>query len=368
MRILYLTDVSGLGGQENCLLGFARYIERTKFEPVLCCLAKRGWLNEEAERLGVKTYAFDIASGSDYPKGTIRLLRFVRELKPDIIHTQLRFASLLGGLAGRLSYKAAIISTRTYTEYFGKYRFLDYLSSRLSDIVVAVSGSARDIVIHKERIPCNKVRLIYNGIDLESFRFLSTQDILTNRRSFGLDGCCTVGMVSNLHPIKGHSVLIEAFAKIVRNARLRVKLVIIGKGVLLDELRQVCQRLGVENDVVFTGFIPDLSFAMSLIDIFAHPSINEGMSIVMMEAMAFGKPLVATRVGGTPELVIDKQTGFLVPPQDSEALSEALIRLIDDRDLACKMGQNAQERIRDNFTIQKTVRDYERLYEQFNHR
>jgi glycosyltransferase involved in cell wall biosynthesis len=356
-----------MGGQENCLRGFAHYLDRYSFEPIFACLSPRGWLNEEIEKIGIKTYNFDITSGYDYPKATMRLLNFVRKSRPDIIHTQLRFSSFLGALVGRITQIPLIISTRTYTEYFGKYKFLDYLSSHLSDVIVAVSESARNIVTGKERISPSKVRIITNGIDPAQLILPHPNVILEARERFNLNNCCVIGMVSNLHPIKGHKFLIEAFAKLYEiKLSQTIKLLIVGKGPLLEDLRQLACKLGVEKDVIFTGFIPELPLALSLIDIFVHPSINEGMSIVMMEAMALGKPIVTTRVGGTPELVKDEETGLLVPSQDSEALAGAISKLLKNPDLINKMGEKARQRVMDNFTIEKTVRNYENLYKELS--
>lgn len=365
IKILFLTDVSGLGGQERVLAGFAKYLNNNKFKSYFCTLSGPGWLTEEVEALGIKCYSLGITNGINYPAGFMRLMKVIKEIQPDIIHSQLRFASFFGSLAGKIKRKPIVLSTRTYTSYFGKYEFLDPWAARFSDFMTAVSNSAKEILVRKERMPANKIRVLYNGIELKKFQAPSDEKIKECRNRFDLDNCIVIGIVANLHQIKGHRYLLEA-AEILTKKFTNLRFLIVGDGILRKELEDFVSRAKLKKIVKFTGLQQgqDLVNILSIMDIFVHPSLNEGVSISIMEAMSMGKPVVATNVGGTPELVIDKKTGLLVKPKDSKALAEALAKLIKEPQLISEMGKNAQERIKNNFTIEKTVRNYENLYEE----
>ena len=179
---------------------------------------------------------------------------------------------------------------------------------------------------------------------------------------FGLGGEeIIVGFIGRFHAQKGIDVLLKAFEKIEKS-KMNVRLMLVGDGTLRKKIWKQSQTLGNDNRVLFTGIRKDIPLILSSLDIFVLPSRWEGLPLVLLEAMAAGLPIVATAVGGIPEVVVDGETGFLVPPEDPEALASAITRLIEDSVLRKKFGKAGYKRVKQHFNIQEASRRTEELY------
>jgi glycosyltransferase involved in cell wall biosynthesis len=187
------------------------------------------------------------------------------------------------------------------------------------------------------------------------------------RRELGIDAHTPlVGVVSRLTRLKGLEHFLEA-AAMVRSRVPDIRFVIVGETSPMDrgylgQLQRYAERCGVAQDVIFTGLRRDVPAVLSSLTVSVMPSLNEALSNVVLESMAAGAPTVATRVGGTPEAIVDGVTGLLVPPADSAALADAIVRLLHDRQLAAYLGRAARERIADHFSVKRMVRATEDLY------
>jgi glycosyltransferase involved in cell wall biosynthesis len=221
------------------------------------------------------------------------------------------------------------------------------------DGVVAISRTIADL-LREAGVDSNKIRLIYSGIDPE--RFERSRDTAPRRGDRWI-----IGTIAALEARKGHRFLLEAAAQLKSHGH-KIEYRWAGDGPLLDELKQLADKLGLAEDVHFCGFVDDTPSFLAEIDVFVLPSLYEGLGVAALEAMAAGLPVIASSVGGLAESVIDSQTGFLVAPQDPLALAGAIDRLTRDRDLAQVMGRRGSERVRECFTLERMARQNEAYY------
>jgi glycosyltransferase involved in cell wall biosynthesis len=204
---------------------------------------------------------------------------------------------------------------------------------------------------------------IYNGIDPEAFAGGGV-DRAAVRREMGVDPeAFLVVSVGRLVPVKGHAHLIDALPEVLRR-RPDAAVLIVGDGPLRNDLEGRARSLGVGDRVRFSGHLGDVASVLGAADLFALPSLNEGLGLALVEAMATGLAAVASRVGGVPEVVVDGETGLLTPPRDAGALAGAVLRLMEDAGERRRMGEAGRARVRQHFSIERTVRETERLYEE----
>jgi glycosyltransferase involved in cell wall biosynthesis len=227
------------------------------------------------------------------------------------------------------------------------------LYNRRVDGVVAISRKIAQLLA-EAGVEQNRIRLIHSGIDVKKLQNGGRTAVsITNSR--------VIGMAAVLEERKGHRYFLEA-ALSLKNQGFRLKYLIAGDGSLRADLHELTVRLGLQDDVEFLGFVTDISRFFAAIDIFVLPSLNEGLGLSVLEAMASGKPVVASRVGGVVDAVLDSVTGFLVSPGDVEAISGAIRKLVQDQSLARTMGERGAERVRENFTMEQMAEKNEAYY------
>lgn len=230
--------------------------------------------------------------------------------------------------------------------------------------MVAVSKEVYQAEVQRSGIDPKKVTMIPSGVQVQ--RFIDPDPASTEqlREAWGIQPRThLIGTVGRFVPPKGHTYLLDAIVRL-QSQFPDVKTLVVGDGALLRPMEEKAQALGLSDAVVFTGIRRDVPEILALLDVFVLPSLWEGLPIALLEAMAAGLPVVATRVGGVPEVVEDGVTGLLVPPRDPDALAEAITRLLRDPDLRCKMGQAGRERVESEFSVEKMVRKTETLYEE----
>jgi len=292
---------------------------------------------------------------------TLELMRIIRRGNYDVIHTHNSKAGFIGRLAAHLVGHPAIVHT------FHGFFFQDRTPAWQRRVFIALERRAarwchRSIAI--TRIVADwtaeigiefeyPTRTIYSGIELD--KFLGTADRGEMRRNLGLDESRPViGIVSKLWEGKGHADLLRAMLALEESG-CHPQLLIVGEGPIESDLRQLCRDLGIDSSVTFAGFRDDIPKVLDAVDIAVLPSHFEGMGRVLLEAMARAKPVVATSVGGIPEIVVDEQTGILVPPHDPPSLAEALERLIRDKALRLEMGERGKARLSERFSSRRMV-------------
>jgi glycosyltransferase involved in cell wall biosynthesis len=370
IRLLHVITTLDPGGAENHLLSLITAADRTRFDISVIYLKGRGGLAPELERLGVPVQCVDV--GRRYtPAGLLRLLRAIRQLRPDIVHTHLFRADLYGGIAARLAGVPAVVSTRHNDEDFLRHplwRLLHRLISSCEDRIIAISDHVGRYTIEIGVDNPGKVQRIYYGLDPERFTRpqrpgMPGMDVgRALRAEFGVGPeHYLLGVVARLVPQKGHRYLLEALALAVPEEP-SLRLLIAGQGPLREHLEAQARRLGLDRHVVFAGWRSDVANIMAALDLLVLPSLWEGFGLVLLEAMALQKPIVATRVSAIPEVVEDGVTGLLVPPADPAALAAAILRLARDRELGREMGRRGRLRLEERFTLDRMVRQTEQVY------
>lgn len=362
-KLMLLTIGLGVGGTETHILELASKIDRSRYDVTVCSLKTGGCLADELRARGVRVVSLDGAGKFDV-RVLYRLWRLLRIERPDVIQAFLFWANTAARLLGRISKGFPVISSY-HDEVVSDgwlVRTIDRLTLGWSHTVVCCSEAVRRSVLARMGGDPSRFRIIPFGLDVRRF---STGEIAA-RRELGLnEGDPVLGTVCRLvEPKKGLSVLLRALAEIRRREGTPLcQLLIVGDGPARRMLRDLSERLGVAAWVKFAGSRRDIPRVLPLLDAFVMPSLYEGFGIAILEAMAAGKPVVATSVGGIPEFVKDGETGLLVKPGDAVALAEAMTKLLRDPDLARRMGSKGRDHAKDNFGIATVVRQHEEVYE-----
>jgi glycosyltransferase involved in cell wall biosynthesis len=366
IRILYVIDKLHRAGAQIHLLQLLRGLDARAFEPWVCCLLAGGPVAEEVRALGVGVEVLGLRTiyGPAAWRGLRRLVRELRTRRTDLVHTYLVSANLYGTLAGRLAGVGAVVTSRRDTGFSRNWRLRlveEWLVNPRVDRVTAVSPATAREALKERGLSSAKVVTIPNGVDLA--RFDPDRHSRTAARArFGVaDDEAALGVIGHLSPVKGHGDLLQALGRVVER-RPRVKLFVVGDGVLRAELEARTRALGLSGNVVFTGARDDIGEMLAMLDLVVVPSLTEGMSNALLEAMAMARPVVATAMGGNVDVIEDGATGVLVPPRDPEALAEALLRLLGDPDRARRLGAAARERARAEHSLEGMVARYQDLY------
>jgi glycosyltransferase involved in cell wall biosynthesis len=228
--------------------------------------------------------------------------------------------------------------------------------------MVAVSEDLKRFVVAQTGMAEDRVQVIYNGVDEAPETDLAKTS--QYKRDLGLsEDELVVGVVGNLYPVKGHTYLLDAVPQVLKTCP-KTTFLLIGRGELEVPLKTKVKTLGIEEKVRFLGLRHDVPKLLAIMDVFAMPSLSEGLSIALLEAMAAGKPVVVTRVGGNPELVVEGQTGYLVPAGDAQSLAEAILALLGDSNRAKMFGMRAKHIVKERLTVAHMADQYLKLYQQ----
>jgi glycosyltransferase involved in cell wall biosynthesis len=369
VKVFYFVDSFNVGGSETQLVQSARRLDPSKFQLTVGCLKARGPLRAQVQQAGIQIVEFDPKGGFAKPSGILaamRLASFLKRERFDVIHTFDLYSNLMGIPAAWLARVPLRISSRRELAnlpwYTPRRRKILRRILLLSHLTVVNSGAIRDLMINDDAYPPRRIRVIRNGIDLNQFSSIhaNRSDVLP---CFGADDQ-VVAMVANMNFVeKGHADLIEAAKSVCARAR-RAKFVLVGDGGERPALEQSVQAAGLEGRVLFLGRRADVPEILKCSDLSVLPSWSEGLPNVVMESVAVGTPVVATRVGGIPEIIEDGVSGLLVPPRDPAALAAALIRLLEDPELAARMATRAHEALRQHFSFDRVIAELESLYAQ----
>jgi len=294
-----------------------------------------------AERAGVRISTVpdlvrDIRPVKDW-RAFWALLNIFRRERPHIVHTHTSKAGFLGRWAARLSKVPLIVHTphgHVFWGYFNRptslfYALLERWTARITDRIVVLTEQEKKDHLSFCIAPEDKFEVVHSGVGLDNFRSVCRDPIQT-KEDLGIPSrAAVIGTVGRLTPIKGHRFLIDA-ARGVLAEHPDTVFILIGDGESAEALRSLATRLGVSGNIRFLGWRPDVAEIISVVDIFVFPSLNEGMGRAVVEAMALGKPVVASRVGGIIDIVRDGENGLLVPPADSDELAAAIKSLLSD--------------------------------------
>lgn len=349
------------GGLENGVVNLVNTTDRD-LRHVIVCMTEEGVLRARLEP-AVEVVALGKRPGQDLG-AFVRLIALLRRLRPTIVHTR-NWAALDAIPAARLAGVRVLVHGehgREASDPDGRNRRRNRIRRLLAPLVnqfVAVSRDLERWLVEEVRLPARKVTTIVNGVDLSRF---GQGDRRVARARLGLPADATVvGTVGRLDPVKDHAGLLRAFAGLTA-AHPDALLVIAGDGPCREELTRLTGALGLGERVRLLGDRRDVPGVLSALDLFVLPSIAEGMSNTILEAMASGLPVVATRVGGNPELVEEHVTGRLVPSRDPGALADAVAVYLDDPHVRAVQGKAARQRATERFGLERMCEGYVDLY------
>jgi len=367
IRVMHVVDSLGQGGLENGLANVIVGSDPDCFEHIVLALRRLGPTADRLLNHGVQVECLERSPRRSRFQA-FSLTRAIRSFRPDIVHSR-NWGAIEGVVAGRGAGFCSVIHSEhgietavTAKEPWRRVAFRR-LTFELADRVLSVSGQLRDLHARRTGFPARKITVIHNGVD--SGRFVPDPGVRARVRSeLGLgDRDFCIGCVGNLLPVKDHLTLLRA-ASLMAETKESFRLLMLGVGPELPKLRGFLDNNAeLREKVCFLGSCMRVPEMLNAMDAYVLCSVSEGMSNSLLEAMATGLAVAVTETGGNPEAVIDNDSGLLFPVGDSEKLAELLLLLRARKDLREALGQRALARVREHFSLQAMVRNYERIYE-----
>ena len=373
LTILFVIGSMEIGGAEKQVYSLIRHLhDRTHLCHVFA-LESDGPLAHLFKDIGVSLHSGGLRKGdvSRAPWKLVlaewKLIWCIKKLCPAVVHSLLPLATFMGALAGRMARVPAVITSRRalgkHQERHILLRPIDLFANRLSHRVTVNSKAVWKDTVSRDHIEPKKLVLIHNGVDLLTFESAQTFREET-RRKLGIKPWeRVIIIVANLIAYKGHRDLLEAAQEVLEHIPQAVFLLVGEDRGIGRDLKKIAIDLGIAAKIRFLGLRHDIPSLMAASDLSVLPSYEEGFSNVILESMAAGLPVVATRVGGNPEAIADGVTGWLVPRGNSAVMAEKIIDLLGDPKRAKSWGERGRNRVKEVFTIERMVEGYLRLYE-----
>lgn len=355
LRTLHIDSEKLWGGGQRQVSGLITHLRGWGHDAKLVC-RPGSKLEEWARETGVESIPVEMKSTLS-PASVLALRSVIAREKPDVVHLHASRAHVLGSMAARLAGAKTVIATRRMDDPIKMLWPNTSAYGKWTTAIVAISSAVRGVMVDCG-VDSAKIRLIPSGTDIERFENAVRDAGLRSR--LGVDTSIPiVCAAATLAERKGVRYLIEAAALLAKRGT-PIHLVIGGDGEQRDELERLARDLGVGAS--FVGFYADMPALLASIDVFAMPSLSEGLGVAVLEAMAAGRPVVASAVGGLRESVVDGVTGFSVPPADARALAEGIGKLVANPSLAAELGSAGRARARENFSLENMARLNEELY------
>jgi sugar transferase (PEP-CTERM/EpsH1 system associated) len=368
IKVLHILNSLQVGGLENGVVNLINNLDAQMFMHSICCIDSIGPM---AERIKHPVSIFSLEKGeSRNYLISLKIARLINRVKPDIIHTR-NWSAIDGIIGARLAGVRIVIHGehgREAGDPDGRNIKRKKIRKALSPWVsrfITVSNELQDWLIHDVGITPAKVTQIINGVDTDYIKPAGNKEQLKSELGLSPD-TFVIGSVGRLDPVKDHETLLRAFK--IASERKRDKepvLIIVGSGPLKEDLKLIAGKLGISNSVNFAGERNDVIRLYSCMDVYVLPSIAEGISNTILEAMASGLPVLSSSVGGNLELVDQGQTGYFFSPGNVEELAVSICRYADNDSLAREHGFNGRQRAVDKFSIQQMTDKYRALYESF---
>jgi glycosyltransferase involved in cell wall biosynthesis len=380
--IAYVDHATDIGGAEKSLLDIVGRLDRSRYAPRLFCATEAKWLQGpgvpevEAERVFTPG-GFLERRREDVRPGLLgqmrealpaagpvwRLWRRFRSLRPALVHTNTLKTHLVAGAAAHLARRPLIWHLRDILEPGNALALLLRAARRFRPRIIAISEAVRASLGEADA----EVTVIHNGTNLSAFQPAPDRPALRDRLGLRPDEVA-VSIVGRLTPWKGHRELLRAFAEVARE-QPNVRLLVVGEVAFWEdaydaELKALADALGISSRVNWLGFRDDVPAVLAASDVFALPSVDEPFGRAIVEAMACEQPVVATRSGGVPEIVVQGETGLLVPPGEHRELAAALLTLVRDVDLRQRMGRAGRARAMTLFDVHRTAQRVQDLYQE----
>ena len=361
-KVMLVAIGLGVGGTETHIVELASRLDRSRFTVTVCALKSGGTMAQELEKRGVRVLSLD-GTGKLDARVIMRLFKLLRAEQPDVVQAFLFWANVAARACGRILRAFPVISSY-HDEIVSEgwlVRLVDRLTLTWTDCIVCCSGAVGRSVVSRIGGKIEHFTFIPFGVDIDQFEPAAA----ATRRELGLrDGQKVIGTVCRLvEPKKGLRILLQAMAVLAkRYGQPPCQLLLVGDGPSRHELELLREQLGLSSWVVFAGSRRDIPRVLHAVDAFVLPSLYEGFGIAILEAMAAGKPVIATAVGGIPEFVLSGETGLLVEPGNVEALADAIDRLLSHPQQARTMGAKGRIRAGERYHISTVVRQHEQVY------
>ncbi|MFX0124502.1 MAG: glycosyltransferase [Candidatus Hodarchaeota archaeon] len=360
-NILHLASTRGIGGAENLLINLACGLRKDTFNSIVFLL-QHGPLYQELRDRGIETYVINSSLGDFW--FFLNLLLIVRKRKINLIHSHEFLMNVYGTFAGKIM-KIPVVTTVHGKNYYHEKlrRVLAYKYVSKNTKMVAVCNDLKEFLIREVGIDENKIRIIYNGINLEKFSDKINQSEKKQlRTNLGVNqNDFLIGSVANLRPVKGHIFLIQAATELIKRHR-SARILLVGRGPCEDELRKEAERLNVLNNLLFLGYRKNIDKILQVLDVFVLPSTSEGLPLSLLEAMAAGVPVIASHVGGVPEIIIDNINGYLIPPANPSTIAKKILFLLESNETKTRFSKSGLETIKTRFSSTKMINTYQELY------
>ncbi len=354
-RVLHTEWSDGFGGQEKRVLAELVGLADRGHHVSLAC-RENAKIRAEAEKYGIKIHIlpfrrpYDIAS-------IIKLAMLIKAERFDVVNTHSGIDSWIGGIAAKLSGVPALVRTRHLNIPLRRnlFNFIHYLP----DIYITCGENMRQNLVKKCGFPENKVISIPTGVGEDFFYVKRNPDA---KLKYGLDrDSIVVTNVGILRSVKGHEITLKAVETVIKHFP-NAKFLIVGNGPRRKALEDITNSLGIEQHVIFTGFVENIPEIYSFTDVVILSSWSEGLPQSLLQAMAAGVPVVATRVGGVPEVVKHEKTGILVEPGDHDALAKGVIKILENPGMASDFVKNAGELVKNEHSVSHMLDKIESLY------
>ena len=361
VKVLQLISSGGYYGAENMLLNLCASQEKTGCQNSLLLFYNVHVPNvefyERARRRGLSVRMVHCKGRADW-RAVRQIEEYIQEDGIDLVHTHGYKADLYGYLAAWRSGKPVVATCHNWvggTAALGIYNYLDRMALKKFNALAAVSGAVAQRLL-AFGVPAEKVKTIANGIDVQAFERGEPLPALS------VTAGKVVGVVARLDLQKGFEYLLRAIRELCNIYALRV--VIVGEGPDRKAIEDMVKEYGLQSNVMLAGQQSDMAGVYAAMDIFVLPSLNEGLPMTVLEAMAASRPVIATRVGAIPSVIKDGENGLLVDPRDTDGLRNALARLLSDSDLCRRMGGQAHDWVSRNYTSEVMALKYRQLYEE----
>ena len=352
IKIIYIITRLNIGGAETMLFDLASRLNPERFEVKVATVVGDGPLVQNFREAGIEVSLFE--KRGKIGLGLIwKLWRYLRREKPEIVHTHLFGGDTWGRIAAIFARVPVIVSTEHNTnldEGWAKRKIKKFLSF-FTKKIVAVSEAVREYSVSRDRIKAKKITVILNGIDILKFS-AAEKERFSNPP--------VIAVIGRLDEQKGHKYLFEALNLI---KMIQWVLWVVGDGSLKNNLELLAKDLNLRERIIFLGARRNVAEILGQIDIFVLPSLWEGLGLAVLEAAAAGKPIVASRVGGIPEIISDGETGILVEPKNVKSLADGLEHVLLGTAEAKEMGERVREVVREKFSVGQMVEKYEQLYQ-----
>ncbi len=364
-NILFLNETSGPGGAETVLFNIANNLDRDLFIPSVA-LFRPGWFYDFLAEHGIQVSVIPSQKSWDFAF-LFRLIRFCRNNEIKVIHAHLPGANLYGSIAGKILGIPVICTFHNELALPGaheRYRNLRYFLIRnFASSLIFVADFMKNEYLLKAKFPVKKVQTIYNGVP--EYPKDNNYSIEAFKKEIDFhDGEILIANIANFRTPKGHDILVDA-AKLVCSKNRRAKFLLIGEegdGTIKNRISDKIDSYQLRDKIKFLGFRKDIPQILRSIDIFLLASISEGLPVSIVEAMMAARPVIATNVGGIPEVVKSGQTGYLVNPGDPVSLADRISELVLNNELRLEMGERGKEFAISLFSLKTMISKYQELY------